>query len=155
MSKQLIIPQINASLLNNETQQREKQKESNELEYSISQQKIIFQQALQTLQSLVNEWAKKYVLEVLHQRKANVPRISTRKSISKGGKSLGFVIPPDTRYYAEVNLPQYNFGKINAGQMVQLRFDAYPYQEFGYVKERLDILLNLPLTVDFLLTYNL
>ncbi len=150
LSKQLNIPQINASLLNNETQQREKQKEINELEHSISQQKIIFQQALQTLQSLVNEWVKKYVLKAPISGKITFLAPVQENQYLRMGKSLGFVIPPDTRYYAEINLPQYNFGKIGTGQQVQLRFDAYPYQEFGSVKGELGYITEFATDSGFL-----
>lgn len=150
LSKQLGIPQVNATLLNNETQQREKQKEINELEHSISQQKVIFQQALQTLQSLVNEWTKKYVLRAPSSGKITFLVPIQENQYLKMGSSLGFVIPSDSRYYAEVNLPQYNFGKIDTGQQVQLRFDAYPYQEFGYVKGTLGYITEFATDSGFL-----
>jgi len=150
LSKQLRIPQINVTLLNNETQQREKQKEINELEHSISQQKIIFLQALQTLQSLVNEWFKKYILKAPINGKISFLVPLQQNQYLKMGKTLGFVIPRDTHYYAEINLPQHNFGKIDTGQLVQLRFDAYPYQEFGYVKGRLGYITEFATDSGFL-----
>ena len=68
----------------------------------------------------------------------------------KSGRSLGFINPSDTRYYVEINLPQYNFGKIDTGQLVQLRFDAYPYQEFGYVKGTLGYITDFATDSGFL-----
>ncbi len=137
LNKQLNIPQVNLSLLNNEIQQREKRKDINELEHSISQQKILFQQAVQTFQSLVNEWIKKYILKAPISGKLTLLTPLQENQYIKMGESLGFVNPTDTRYYAKVHLTQYNFGKIGIGQAVQLRFDAYPYQEFGFVKGEL------------------
>lgn len=150
LNKQLSIPQINTTLLNNETQQREKQKEINELEHSISQQKIIFQQSVQTLQNLADEWIKNYVLKAPVNGKITFLVPLQENQFLKAGKSLGFINPPDTRYYAEVNLPQYNFGKIDTGQLVQLRFDAYPYQEFGYVKGSLGFITDFATDSGFL-----
>lgn len=150
LNKQLSIPQINAALLTNETQQREKQKEINELEHGISQQKIIFQQSVQTLQNLADEWIKNYVLKAPVNGKITFLVPLQENQFLKAGKSLGFINPPDTRYYAEVNLPQYNFGKIDTGQLVQLRFDAYPYQEFGYVKGSLGFITDFATDSGFL-----
>lgn len=150
LNKQLSIPQINATLLNNETQQREKQKETNELEHTISQQKIIFQQSVQTLQNLVEEWIKKYIIKAPVTGNITFLVPLQENQFLKAGKSLGFINPPDTRYYAEVNLQQYNFGKIDTGQQVQLRFDAYPFQEFGYVKGRLGYVTDLATDSGFL-----
>jgi HlyD family secretion protein len=150
LGKQLSIPQVNASLLNNETQQRDKTKEIDELEHTISQQKIIFQQSVQTLQSLVNDWIKKYVLLSPVTGKLSYIVPIQENQFLKAGKLLGFVNPPDTKFYAEVNLPQNNFGKTDTGQQVQLRFDAYPYQEFGYVKGRLGYITDFATDSGFL-----
>jgi HlyD family secretion protein len=43
-------------------------------------------------------------------------------------------------YYAILNLPQYNFAKIKTMQRVQLRFDAYPYTEYGFVNGQLNFI---------------
>lgn len=138
LSKQLSIPQINTALLNNETQQREKQKEINDLEHAISLQKVIFQQVVQSLQSQVREWRKKYIIEAPISGKIAFMVPLQENQFLRLGKSLGFINPSNSQYYAEVNLKQYNFGKIDTGQQVELRFNAYPYQEFGYVKGRLE-----------------
>ena len=47
-------------------------------------------------------------------------------------------------------MPQTNFGKIDTGQQVQLRFDAYPYQEFGIVEGRLKYISKVPSDSGFL-----
>jgi multidrug efflux pump subunit AcrA (membrane-fusion protein) len=150
LNKQLSIPQINTTLLANETQQREKQKEINELEHSISQQKIIFQQVVQTFQSQVDEWVRKFILQAPVKGKIILPAPIQENYFLKMGESLGFISPKDTRYYAEVNLPQYNFGKVYNGQNVHLRFDAYPYQEFGYVKGNLGYISDVATDSGFL-----
>jgi HlyD family secretion protein len=150
LNKQLSIPQINANFLSNETQQREKQKEISELEHSISQQKIIFQQAVQTIQSAVAEWIRKYVITASISGKITFLVPLQENQFLKQGQSLGFIDPLDTKYYAEINLPQYNFGKVDTGQQVQLRFDAYPYQEFGYVKGRLGYITDFATDSGFL-----
>lgn len=137
LNKQLSIPQINTSLLNNETQQREKNKEMDDLDHSISQQKIIFQQSVQVFQNLLKEWRKKFILQAPLAGKIFFLEPLQENQYLKMGKSIGFINPPDSRYYALINLPQNNFGKVEKGQMVQLRFDAYPYTEFGYVQGKL------------------
>lgn len=37
-------------------------------------------------------------------------------------------------YYAKVNIRQVDLGRIRSGQKVQLRLEAYPFQEFGFVE---------------------
>jgi multidrug efflux pump subunit AcrA (membrane-fusion protein) len=68
----------------------------------------------------------------------------------QAGKTIGFVNPADSRYYAQVTLPQSNFGKIALGQRVQLRIDAYPYQEFGFLEGKLSYISRVPSDSGFL-----
>lgn len=141
--KQLSIPQLEASLLNNETQQRDKQKEITELEHGIAQQKLVFQQALQTLQSQISDWKKKYLFQAPTTGKLVFTIPLQQNQFLKNGRLLGYVNPIVTSFYAEVNLPQNNFGKIAVGQQVQLRLAAYPYNEFGFVKGKLEYISNI------------
>lgn len=150
LNKQLSIPQINTALLINETQQREKNKEINELEHSISMQKIIFQQAVQTLQSQITDWKKKYILEAAVSGRVTFLGPLQENQFLKAGKSIGLISPPDSRFYVEIALPQYNFGKVAIGQIAQLRFDAYPYQEFGYVRGKLTYVTDIASDSGFL-----
>jgi multidrug efflux pump subunit AcrA (membrane-fusion protein) len=53
------------------------------------------------------------------------------------GERLGYVMPVDMRYYARLYVPPSKLGNLDSGMQVQLRFDAYPYQEFGFVKGKL------------------
>jgi hypothetical protein len=40
----------------------------------------------------------------------------------------------DTDYIGELTIPEQNFGKVQVGQTVLIKFAAYPYQEFGAVR---------------------
>jgi hypothetical protein len=63
---------------------------------------------------------------------------------------LRYINPPDAKYYAEIKLPQYNFGKVDTGMKVQLYFDAYPYQEVGFVRGILNYISNISADSTFL-----
>nr|WP_262915615.1 HlyD family secretion protein [Niabella ginsengisoli] len=71
------------------------------------------------------------------------------------GKLLGYVNPPDSKYYAEIKLAQYNFGKVDTGMKVQLRFDAYPYQETGFVPGTLNYISKVAIDSGFVGTVRL
>jgi HlyD family secretion protein len=150
LSKQLTIPQINANLLSNETLQREKNKEIAELEHTIAQQKILFQQQVLTIRSAVQEWVKKYIITSPSDGNINFLLPLQENSYFPANKLLGYVNPSTTAYYAEANLPQNNFGKVAEGQLVQLRFDAYPYAEFGTVNGKLDYITGFATDSGFL-----
>ena len=144
VGKQMYIPQFESTLLSNENLKIAKQKEIDELEHNILQQKIIFQQALQTLKSLVDDWEKKFIIKAATTGKIVFIMPIQENQFLQTGKIIGFVNPISSKYYAQVTLPQSNFGKINIGQKVQLRFDAYPFEEYGMVMGKIQYVSKVP-----------
>ena len=59
------------------------------------------------------------------------------------GKLLGYVIPANDHYFAQVKLPQASIGKIDTGMKIQLRLTAYPYREAGFVTGKLTDISNI------------
>ncbi len=155
VNKQMAVPQLDASLLTNETQTRGKVKEIEQLNHDLAQQKVIFEQTLQSLKSQVDDWMKKYVLRSpINGRVSFIIPIQENQYLP-AGKLLGYINPSDNHFYAEANLSQVNFGKVDTGMIVQLRFDAYPYQEIGFVEGRLDYISSVPSDSGFLSTIKL
>jgi HlyD family secretion protein len=154
-NKQMSLPQIEANIIGQENQIRNKQKEIDQLNHDILQQQKIFEQALNTLKSNVTDWIRKYTLQasVAGQIEFIIP-IQQNQFIEQG-RLLAFVNPPDSKYYAEVRLSQSNFGKIDTGMKVQLRFDAYPYQEMGFVTGHLNYLSKVAIDTGFIGTVRL
>lgn len=144
VSKQMNIPQFESSLISNENLQISKQKEIDELDHNISQQKVIFLQSIQTLKSLVSEWERKFIIKAATTGKIVFLIPLQENQFLQIGKIIGFVNPISTKYYAQVTLPQNNFGKIKIGQKVQLRFDAFPFEEFGIVEGNLQYISKVP-----------
>ncbi|MDE1192551.1 MAG: HlyD family efflux transporter periplasmic adaptor subunit [Arachidicoccus sp.] len=132
------IPQINSSILSNQNQQRDKLKELEQLNHDVAQQKITFEQALQTLKSNVDDWKHQYIITAPLNGTIFFNQPLQQNQFIEQGKLLGYVNPSDSKFYAQVYLPQNNLGKIDSGMQVQLRFDAYPYQEVGFVKGNLN-----------------
>jgi multidrug efflux pump subunit AcrA (membrane-fusion protein) len=155
VGKQLSSEQLASSLLTNENQQVAKQRDIAELEHTISQQKIIFRQALETLKSLTDEWMRKYILRAAVAGKVVFLIPLQENQFMQAGKTIGYINPTDSRYYAQVTLPQSNFGKLRTGQRVQLRLDAYPYQEFGFIEGRLGYISKVPSDSGFLASVEL
>lgn len=149
------IPQLDASIYSNQMQERDKQKELIQLNHDMAQQPQIFQQALQSLKSAVDDWKKKYVLQSPIDGKVSFIVPLQENQYIQFNKLLGYIIPNDTHFYSEAYLPQSNFGKIDTGQRVQLRFDAYPYQEAGFVEGTVNYVSNVASDSGFLATIRL
>lgn len=144
IGKSLSIPQMNAAIITNETNTHEKQKEILQLENEIEQQKTIFSQALNTLKAQLEEWKNKYLLTAsIAGRIAFAGTIQENQQLQPG-QTVCFINPEDTRYFAELYIPQNNFGKVKLGQKVLLKLFSFPVQEFGSVTGKLDFIYAIP-----------
>lgn len=144
ISKQSTIPQIDASIITNESQQNEKQKEIVELENTIAQQQSIFQQALNTFKSQVEDWKKKYLLIAPISGSVAFAAFMQENQQLQANQIICFVNPGNSEYYAQIFIPQFNFGKVALGQKVLLKFQSYPFQEYGAVKGKIAFISHIP-----------
>jgi len=144
LMKQMSIPQINEAIIANETQQNEKRKEIMELENIIAQQASVFQQALNTFKSVIDEWKKKYLLAAPVSGKISFAVFLQENQQMNAGQTVCFINPANSEYFAETFIPQENFGKVKKGEKVLLKFSSYPSQEFGSVAGKLDFISAIP-----------
>lgn len=138
INKALSIPQINTAIISNQSSHHEKEKEILQLENEIAQQKMIFMQALNTLTAHLQEWKQRFLLTAPVDGTIAFAGFMQPNRQIENNSTICFVNPGNTSYYAEVNIPQTNFGKVKTGQKVLLKLPAYPYQEFGALEGRLD-----------------
>lgn len=144
LAKEQLLPQLEASLLANVNQQTEKRKELEQLEHDIAQQRLTFEQALHTLKSAVDEWKRKYLLLASTSGKVTFDSFIQENQQMRNGQLLCFIKPENSTYYAEMHIPQYNFGKVRTGMTVLLKFPSYPFQEYGSVRGKVDFISHIP-----------
>lgn len=150
LNRQISIPQIESILISNDALSREKKKEIYDLQHTALEQKVAFAQALKTLKSHIDDWKKRYIVYASITGKVIFTIPLQEHQYLTNNKIVGFVNPMSSKFYAEVILPQSNFGQIHLGQKVQLRFDAYPYNEFGTVNGKLDFISNVASDTGFI-----
>jgi HlyD family secretion protein len=144
IAKQLSIPQINASIVANESSRHEKQKEIEQLNNEIEQQQNIFVQSLNSFCTKVEEWKNKYILISPVAGNVSFTGFVQQNQQLKLGQILCYITPSNTEFFAEVIIPQNNFGKVKQGQQVLLKLQAYPYQEFGIINGIVSQINTLP-----------
>ncbi len=142
ISKKLALPQVSSNIISNEAQQNEKLKEIAELENTIAQQKTIFGQALNTFKSQIDDWKKKYLLSAPIDGKIAFATFLQENQQLQANQIICFINPQNTQYYVEAYIPQTNFGKVQIGQEVLLKFSSYPFQEYGSVIGKIDFISN-------------
>jgi len=144
ISKKQILPQLNTALLDIEAQKLAVLNELNKIEHDEEQVKGIFLQNLESLNSQVEAWKKKYILLSPIAGHVYFTLPLQENQYLTVGKIIGFVNPDENNFYLESLLPQNNFGRLNVGQSVQIRFDAYPYQEYGPVRGKISYISKVP-----------
>lgn len=138
IAKQLTIPQINSTILLNEAQQNEKYKEIVDLENQRFKQKNIFIQSVQTMKSQILDWEMKYLLKAPVSGSVSLVDFFQENQEVRTGQSIFSVQPNSTIYFVEMLIPQYNLGKVKAGQSVLLKFFAYPEEQYGSVLGKIE-----------------
>lgn len=144
LNKKLSLPQINALIISNESQQNDKQKEILELENLIIQQKTIFQYALYTFTSQVEAWKAKYMLIAPIDGKVAFATFLQENQQLTVNHPVCYINPENSEYYTEIFIPQANFAKVTLGQQVLLKLPSYPWQEYGFLTGRLVFISNVP-----------
>jgi HlyD family secretion protein len=144
LAKKMTLPQIDAALISNKNQENEIRKQISELESQTKIQKGVFAQAVQTLKSQIEAWEYKYLLKSPVSGKISYVGFIQQNQEVKINQLLFYVEPEDADFFVEILIPQYNFGKVKIGQDVNLKFDAYPSQQYGMVTGKIDFISKIP-----------
>ena len=145
LNRQLPLKLAESSLISNKTNQKAKLKDLLELNKLISEQDGIFLQSLNSLRSAVEAWKNKYVLTAPVDGRIFFARVVEERQSLNINQEIFFVAPETTSHYGEVFIPQYNLGKVKVGQDVLIKFNGYPFQEFGLVKGKITFMSEMPL----------
>jgi HlyD family secretion protein len=145
LAKRMPLQQIDNVLINNISAQTSKQKEILELQKMISEQESIFVQAKNTLMSAIQDWKMKYLLTSTTAGKVYFSSFLQENQNLSAGQEVFFVATKTEQEFGEVNISQYNFGKVKRGQKVFIKFNAYPFSEFGMVEGKIDFISEIPL----------
>jgi HlyD family secretion protein len=137
INKSLIIPQTSISITNAKAAIHNKKKEISELENEIIQQKNIFEQALNTFFAQIAAWENTYLIKSPVEGIVIFTEPVYQNQTYQSGKTICMINPYHSSFFAQLYIPQSNFGKIAIGQEVNIKLAAYPYQDFGVLKGKL------------------
>ncbi len=97
------------------------------------------------IRASVTNWTNTYTIEAPISGKITYAvNINEQKNLEQG-EPIGYIIPVNANEkYVSAIYPTGNIGKIESGQKAILRFDAYPYKEFGSVIGRVESVSRVP-----------
>lgn len=143
LSKKQAYEQANGNLENNTISQTQKQQEIFEIEKNVMDQKIALIQSINTLKSDIEAWKQRYIAVASISGKVNFLSNLQENQVIKAGQELLYILPQGSGYYGEMMVGQYNFGKIKKGQEVIVKFQSYPFQEFGTVRGQISYISDV------------
>jgi multidrug resistance efflux pump len=97
------------------------------------------------IRASVTNWTNTYTIEApISGKLTYAVNINEQKNLQQG-EPIGHIIPEHTnKKYVSAIYPTSNIGKVKKGQKAILRFDAYPYKEFGSVLGRVESISPVP-----------
>ena len=144
INKQLPVKQLSILITNNMTAQTQKQRELSELDRQATEQKTQFTQALNTMRSAVEDWQKNYTVQAPTDGKISFSTILQENQMLKANTELMYVGGEAGKYFGEVLILQTNFGKVKVGQRVLVKFQSYPFEEYGMIEGKITSVSQLP-----------
>jgi multidrug resistance efflux pump len=144
LAKKLPIQNIETTILNNNALKNAKYKEILDLDKVFKEQTEALRQALNVLQSNITTWKNRYVLIAPTNGTIQFATLLQEKQQVKTGTDLMFLSNSNVNSIGELRIPQTNFGKIKEQQRVIIKFNGYPYQEYGAVEGMIANVSNIP-----------
>ena len=92
-------------------------------------------EALNVLKSRLEYWNQAFVLETPIDGQVTFTNFWSKNQQVKSGDIVFTVVPEsESKIIGRVTLPLRGAGKVKAGQVVNIRFDNFPYMEYGMVR---------------------
>lgn len=103
--------------------------------------------ATKELKGQIQSWKERFLLLAPFSGHLVFATDIVEKQIVQAGQSLFSIQPKlakETSLIAKIKIPAQGLGKINIGDKIILRFDAYPEKEFGTISTQLHYIAALP-----------
>jgi len=144
LGKQQSNEQMLSSMKNNIMSQNQKQQEILELDKTITEQKNALIQAMHTLKSDIEAWKQRYVAIAPTEGKVVFLTSLQENQVINIGQELLYVLPNGEGFHGEMNIGQFNFGKVKRGQEIIVKLQSYPYEEYGTLRGQIQSISEIP-----------
>ena len=144
LGKQQSNEQMQGSIKNNVMSKNQKQQEILELDKTITEQKNALIQAMHTLKSDIEAWKQRYIAIAPTTGKVTFLQTLQENQLVKTGQELLYILPDGEGFHGEMNIGQFNFGKVKQGQKIIVKLQSYPYEEYGTLKGQIQSISEIP-----------
>jgi HlyD family secretion protein len=110
---------------------------------------ITLSNAHNQLQTQIKTWEQSYLLVSPMDGVVTLTKYWQKNQNVNAGEVLVTVVPnAETKMVGKILLPPQGAGKVKEGQSVNVKFDNYPYMEFGMVRVQIKNISLVPVTVE-------
>jgi hypothetical protein len=145
LSSKYPLQQTATAILNNNSSYQAKQKEIATLDHTISEQQSKFRQALNSMLNETDSWMVKYVILAPLAGKVGYAGILQENQNVTINQELFVVNPGNTDFFGEVQIPQYNMGKVSMGQRTLVKLKSFPFEEYGVIDGKISYITDAAL----------
>ncbi|WP_433863972.1 HlyD family secretion protein [Sphingobacterium thalpophilum] len=145
LTKRQSIPQTENTIIGNLSSRLSKDKEMSEINNQMFEEEKKFYQSLNTFISDAENWKKQYVISSPALGTLIYGDFLQENQLIKLGEELFYVNANKDDYYGEILIPQNKSSKVKVGQEVLIKVQSYPYQEYGYLRGRIDYISDIPI----------
>ncbi|MBS1537218.1 MAG: HlyD family efflux transporter periplasmic adaptor subunit [Bacteroidetes bacterium] len=142
LQKKYALQSVETNALNNSIRLSETQKSIIELRQQFSEKvyqlTVLMQESYKKLISKLDIWEQKYILKAPIDGVVSFFKFWSNNQYITSGEEVLAIVPPSSVFSGKAYLPREGSGKVKPGQMVKLKFDSYPYYEFGSVDGRVE-----------------
>jgi len=139
------LQQSSTALLNNNTSYLAKQQELATLDNTIHEQQAKFRQAVNSMITATDTWLMQYVVLAPLAGKVGYAGILQENQQVTANQELFIVNPGNTDFFGEVQIPQYNMGKVALGQRTLIKLKSFPFEEYGIVNGKISYITDVAL----------
>jgi multidrug resistance efflux pump len=145
LAKRQSIPQTENTIIGNQSSRLSKDKEMSEINNQMFEEEKKFYQSLNTFISDAENWKKQYVISSPAKGTLIYGDFLQENQLIKIGEELFYVNANKEDYYGEILIPQSKSSKVKVGQEVLIKVQSYPYQEYGYLRGKIDYISDIPI----------
>lgn len=145
LSSKYPLEQTATALINNNSSYLAKQKELATLENTIKEQQAKFVQALNSMINETESWLLKFVVSATMSGRVGYVGILQENQNVAASQELFIINPGNTNFFGEVQIPQYNMGKVSVGQRALVKLKSYPFEEYGAINGKVSYITDVAL----------
>lgn len=144
LERKTFIQQSEALVIQNDNTISEKEIQLKTEEYLHKQKYVTLKIRARKLLNGIQQWKHNYIIKSAMDGRIALTSYLERGQLIKEKQTIGFIIPHGSKYYGQTVLNQPNLARVRKGQSVYLRFDAYPYLQYGEMPGRIDEISQIP-----------